>query len=118
MFKVLLITLSIAAIHFTSEAKYPEKSVYSDAGEVTKMRVQAHRVACQPGGNANCFSVQKGATIGMDTWEVLQQPIEGFNFEEGYTYDLIVKVELQQGKTGTERFKYTLVEIISKVKEA
>lgn len=118
MFKVLLITFSLAAIHFTSDAKNPEQSIYSDAGEVTKMRVQGHRVACQPGGDASCFSVQKGATIGMGTWEVLQQPIEGFTYEEGYTYDLIVKVDFQQGKTGPERFKYTLVEIISKVKEA
>ena len=118
MFKVLLITLSLAAIHFTSEAKNPDQSVYSDAGEVIKMRVQGHRVACQPNGAQLCFSVQKGATIGMESWEVLQQPIEGFTYEEGYTYDLIVKVELQQGKTGPERFKHTLVEIISKVKEA
>ena len=118
MFKVLLITLSLATINFTSEARNPEQSVYSDAGEVIKMRVQGHRVACQLGGAQLCFSVQKGASIGMDFWEVLQQPIEGFTYEEGYTYDLIVKIEFQQGKTGPERFKHTLVEIISKVKEA
>jgi hypothetical protein len=118
MFKVLLIILSLTAVNFTSEARNPEHPVYSDAGEVIKMRVQGHRVACQPNGEEHCFSVQKGATIGMDTWEVLQQPIEGFTYEEGYTYDLIVKVEIQQGKTGPERFKHTLVEIISKVKEA
>lgn len=118
MFKVLLITLSLATINFTSEAKNTEQSVYSDAGETIKMRVQGHRVACQPDGAQLCFSVQKGATIGMDSWEVLQQPVEGFTYEEGYTYDLIVKIEFQQGKTGAERFKYTLVEIISKIKEA
>lgn len=118
MFKVLLITLSLAAVNFTSEAGNPEQPVYSDEGEMIKMRVQGHRVACQPNGEKQCFSVQKGATIGMDTWEVLQQPIEGFTYEEGYTYDLIVKVEILQGKTGSERFRHTLVEIISKVKEA
>ncbi|WP_343632215.1 DUF4377 domain-containing protein [Fluviicola sp.] len=118
MFKVLFITLSLAATAFHSEAKNSDGTVYSDAGEISKMRIQAHRVACQPGGAANCFSVQKGATIGMDSWEVLQQPIEGFDYEEGYTYDVIVKVDAQPGKTGAERFKYTLVEIISKVKEA
>lgn len=118
MFKVLLITLSLATISFTSEAKNPEQSVYSSAGEVIKMRVQGHKVDCQPNSASQCFSVQKGASIGMETWEVLQQPIEGFTFEEGYTYDLIVRIDFQQGKTGSERFKYTLVEIISKIKES
>lgn len=118
MFKVLFITLSLAVTAFSAGAKNSGETVCSTAGEITKMRIQGHRVACQPGGEANCFSVQKGATIGMDSWEVLQQQIEGFDFEEGYTYTVIVKVEGQPGKTGAERFKYTLVEIISKTKES
>ncbi len=119
MFKVLCLTLSLAAINFTSQAMHSEQSVYSASGEVIKMRVQGHRVSCDPNADAKlCYSVQKGASIGMENWEVLQQPIEGFNFEEGYTYDMIVKIEIQQGKTGPERFKYTLVEIISKTKES
>lgn len=122
MFKVLLLTLSLTTIYSTSEAMTgnPEQSIYSEAGEVIKMRVNAHRVDCQPNGGApvSCYSVQKGASIGMDNWETLQQSIEGFTFEEGYTYDLIVRIDVQAGKTGSEKFKYTLVEIISKVKES
>ncbi|TSJ48220.1 DUF4377 domain-containing protein [Fluviicola chungangensis] len=121
MFKVLLITLSLATISFTSKAlNHDPQLIHSDAGEVIKMRVQGHRVECQQNTDVVkwCYSVQKGASIGMETWEVLQQPIEGFTFEEGYTYDLIVRIDMQQGKTGSERFKYTLVEIISKIKES
>lgn len=120
MFKVLCLTLSLAAINFTSQAMDSEQSIYSGSEEVIKMRVNAHQVDCHPEADMTplCYSVQKGASIGMDNWEVLQQSIEGFNFEEGYTYDLIVKIEFQQGKTGPERFKYTLVEIISKTKES
>lgn len=120
MFKVLWLTLSLAATSFTTETKISDQSNYSNAGEVIKMRVQGHRVECQPNGDVVkwCYSVQKGVSIGMETWETLQQSIEGFTFEEGYTYDLIVRIDVQQGKTGPEKFKYTLVEIISKIKEA
>ena len=119
MFKVLLLTLSLTAIYSASKAmNNPENAVYSNAGEVIKMRVNAHLVDCQPNAAAWCYSVQKGASIGMENWEILQQTIEGFTFEEGYTYDLIVRIDFQAGKTGSDRFKYTLVEIISKVKES
>lgn len=122
MFKVLLLTLSLTAICSASEAmtNHPEKPVYSGAGEVIKMRVNAHMVDCHPEADLTplCYSVQKGASIGMENWETLQQSIEGFSFEEGYTYDLIVRIDVQPGKTGSDKFKYTLVEIISKVKES
>ncbi len=121
MVKVLLLTLSLAAISLTTQAtdlNQPEL-IYSRSGEVIKMRVQGHRVDCQPNSDTKkCYSVQKGASIGMENWEVLQQPIEGFSFEEGYTYDMIVKIDVLHDKTGPERFKYTLVEIISKTKES
>lgn len=120
MFKIVWLTLSLATTSFTSETVTSDQSVYSNAGEVIKMRVQGHRVGCQPGSDdvKECYLVQKGASIGMENWEVLQQPIEGFNFEEGYTYDLIVKIEVLQDKTGPDRFKYTLTQIISKIKES
>nr|WP_294862029.1 DUF4377 domain-containing protein [uncultured Fluviicola sp.] len=120
MFKIVWLTLSLATTSFTSRASVSDPSVYSNAGEVIKMRVQGHRVDCHPDSDdtRQCFLVQKEASIGMESWEVLQQPIEGFNFEEGYTYDLIVKVDVLQDKTGPDRFKHTLVQIISKIKES
>lgn len=120
MFKVLWLTLSLTAINFTSQAMHTEQSVYSGSGEVIKMRVNAHRVDCHPEADVTplCYSVQKGASIGKENWETLQQSIEGFNFEEGYIYDMIVKVDVLQDKTGPDRFRYTLVEIISKTKES
>lgn len=120
MFKIAWLTLALAATSFTSEITSSAQSVYSNGGEVIKMRVQGHRVSCNPNTNeANlCYYVQKESSIGKENWEVLQQAIEGFDFEEGYTYDLIVKVELLQDKTGPDRFKHTLVQIISKIKES
>jgi hypothetical protein len=118
MFKILWLTLSLATTSFTSGTSVSSRSIYSNAGEVIKMRVQGHRVDCQPNDTKQCFLVQKGASIGMENWEVLQQSIEGFDFEEGYTYDLIVKVDVLQDKSGPDRFKHALVQIISKIKES
>lgn len=120
MFKIVCLAISLTGSNFGGATLLPaEQTVIARSGETIKMRVGGQLVNCS--GNADdakkCYSVQKGATIGMDSWEVLPQTIEGFNFEAGYTYDLIVKIDLVEGKTGAERFKYTLVQIISKIKE-
>lgn len=120
MFKILCLAVSLTGSYTGTDAFQAEQHVMSvGSGETIKMRVDGQLVNCS--GNAQetkkCYSVQKGASIGMDSWEVLQQDIEGFHFEAGYTYDLIVKIELQEGKTGADRFKYSLVQIISKIKE-
>ncbi|WP_300665930.1 DUF4377 domain-containing protein [Fluviicola sp.] len=120
MLKIVWLAISLTSSNFGGTTLFPaEQTAIALSGETIKMRVGAHLVNCS--GNAEetkkCYSVQKGATIGMDSWEVLPQPIEGFNFEAGFTYDLIVKIDLVEGKTGAERFKYTLVQIISKIKE-
>ncbi len=120
MFKMVCLAISLTASNFGGATLLPvAQKMITRSDETIKMRVGSQLVNCS--GNANdtkkCYSVQKGATIGMDSWEVLPQTIEGFNFEAGYTYDLIVKIDLVEGKTGPERFKYTLVQIISKIKE-
>lgn len=120
MFEILLIISSFMTPSFGVQTTASEKvSVETPAGtgaEVIKMRVDSEKVACGDDSNKTCFRVQKGASIGMDFWETLQQPIEGFNFEEGYVYDLVVQIEVQEGKTGNDRFKYTLEHVVSKIK--
>lgn len=120
MFKIVWLTLSLATTGFTSEIAVSGQTTYSSADEVLKMRVQGHQTDCNPAieNSGKCFLVQKGASIGKADWEVLQQEIEGFDFEEGYTYDIIVKVTIVEGKTGPDRFRHSLVQIISKIKES
>lgn len=121
MFRILCLVVSLTG-SYSGAGTFPAEqgqSVYTGSGEMIKMRVGGQLVNCSENAQETkkCYSVQKGATIGMDSWEVLQQEIEGFHFEAGYTYDLIVKIELAEGKTGADRFKYSLVQIISKIKE-
>ncbi|MNJ86109.1 hypothetical protein D3C87_35960 [compost metagenome] len=121
MFKIIWLAISLAGSGFSAETlPVSGKSIDLRAGEQLKMRVNGHLTPCPPRDNEakKCYLVQKGASIGMENWEVLQQPIEGFDYEEGYVYDLIVKVDVLQDKTGPDRFKHTLVQIISKIKES
>lgn len=120
MIKIVWLAISLTSSNFGGATLLPaEQTVITRSGETIKMRVGGQLVNCSENAadTKKCYSVQKGATIGMDSWEVLPQTIEGFTFEAGFTYDLIVKIELVEGKTGAERFKYTLVQIISKIKE-
>lgn len=120
MFEILLIISSFITPSFGAHTTVSEKvSVETSSAtgfEVIKMRVDSQKVACGDDSNKTCFRVQKEASIGMDFWEILQQPIEGFNFEEGYVYDLVVRIDIQEGKTGNDRFKYTLEHVVSKIK--
>lgn len=95
------------------------ESLPFEGSEMITMRIQAHKVSCQGfEGNKTCYTVQKGASIGTDFWETLEEPIDGFNFEEGFIYDVTVKIELRATPSENQsRFHYTLVKVVSKKKE-
>lgn len=97
----------------------PTTNLRDGGGEVITMRIQSQQIDCKGANdNAKCFQVQKGASIGKDNWEVLPETIEGFNFEEGFTYDVTVQVERVVSQTDDNySFKYVLVNVISKKKE-
>jgi len=86
--------------------------------ELLIFRVKDHQVGCDGyEGTSRCYMVQKGAAVGSDNWEVLREPIEGFRYEEGYTYDVKVRMELVPNPdTDQSRYRYQLVETLSKTK--
>ena len=114
----LITAASLTLISATSETagSRSDRSVYKQ--EIVTMRIQK-QVDCKgPDGNDKCFMVQKGASIGKDSWEMLPETIEGFLFEEGYIYDITVKAELlpNTDDDGRPHMKYTLINVLSKVK--
>lgn len=86
--------------------------------ELITMRIKDRQVDCDGfEGMSRCMMVQKGADVGGDMWEVLREPIEGFRYEEGYVYDLNVRMELVPNPdTDHSRYRYVLVEVLSKTK--
>lgn len=112
-----LLMLMFAPLTHAHRGVDPVEVVQSS--EMITMRVQAHKVACDGfSADKTCFMVQKGASIGTDFWEVLPEPVDGFNFEEGYTYDLSIRITLRENPADNQsRFIYELVKVISKKKE-
>ena len=83
----------------------------------TTMRVNDHRQTCQAVGELNCYLVQEGNQIGSSSWNLFYNGIEGFEYEEGFIYNLKIRVEkvANPPADGSDR-KYILIEVISKEK--
>lgn len=113
-----LLLLCMLSLGYTTQAADFPLSITIEGSELITMRIQANKVACDGfEGNKTCFMVQKGASIGTDFWEPLKEPIDGFNFEAGFSYDLQIKIELRENPNADQsQFQYHLVKIISKTK--
>jgi heat shock protein HslJ len=64
-----------------------------------------------------CLQVQKADTLDPQAWKSFHSPIEGFEFQEGYFYKIVVQ-EHHQDTMGlgaeASSIEYTLVEILEK----
>ncbi|GHA59633.1 DUF4377 domain-containing protein [Pontibacter akesuensis] len=81
----------------------------------TTMHVNYYRQSCQGVGEMKCLLVQEGNQVGSSDWTLFYDRIEGFQYEEGFTYVLRVRVEKVENPPadGSSR-KYILLKIISK----
>ena len=65
--------------------------------------------------NASCMLVQQGEKLCSEEWSYFYNEIEGFQYEEGYVYELKVRVEeIENPPTDGSSLRYILVEVISK----
>lgn len=108
-----LLSFAFLLLTVTVSAGNPDSG---DATEVIRMRINSSKADCNGyNGNTQCFMVQKGGSIGMDHWEMLREPIEGFDYEEGFVYDITVKIEqIPNAAVGEQRVKYILVDVVAK----
>ncbi len=104
----------ILAIMFTlfscasNKANQPGNSIYW---------VNSSKVQCSGVGNMQCLKVQKGESINPESWESFHSNIEGFEFEPGYIYKLIVheeKLKKEDVPADASSIKYTLVKVLEK----
>jgi heat shock protein HslJ len=79
--------------------------------------INSAKVPCEGVGNVQCFKVQKGEQIDSENWKYFHSVIDGFKYQPGYIYKIIVheeqisKVEVPADGSS---IKYTLVKIIEK----
>ena len=107
---------SLTLMSVTEKAPQPS-AIGTPLQEVINMRIRGE-VDCEgTAGNTKCLKIQKGASIGKEEWGMLPEPIEGFRYEEGYTYDVTVRIDAIPGDgSRISNFRYTLVDVLSKVK--
>ncbi len=75
-----------------------------------------HYVDCAGLVPQKCLLVKENDT---DDWILFKDTIEGFSYEEGYTYQLKVRItKVLHPQADASSLKYTLVEVISKVKSS
>ncbi len=87
------------------------------SNESIMMRVAAHKVNCHTTSSNVCFQVQKGASIGTDFWEPLQQDLKNFQYEEGYQYDVSVKISsTMPDSQGKRNVVYEVIKVNDKKK--
>lgn len=80
------------------------------------MRVNYLRKPCeQEMENATCLMVQQGEDLCSEKWSYFYDEIEGFQYEEGYVYELKVRVEeVENPPMDGSSLRYILVEVLSK----
>ena len=84
------------------------------------IRVNSYTVPCVGEAEGECLLIQKGTAIGTDDWEYFyfKDDIEGFDYEEGFTYDLVVeKKEVEAPPMDSSSEIYRLVRVESKEKQ-
>lgn len=79
--------------------------------------VNSFRATCDAGaGKMQCLLIDKSDSI-SGNWNYFYSSIENFNYEEGYTYQVKVKVdtlEANQTPADASNIQYTLTEVLSK----
>jgi heat shock protein HslJ len=114
LFIVLLAFLSACATSSTqttnANATKTEQSVYWVNGKKTD---------CVNLGQNGCLEMQKGENKNPQNWAAFAEPIEGFTYEKGYVYKLLINEEQNLKNTPTDVFdkKYKLIRVIEKTYE-
>jgi hypothetical protein len=91
------------------------KEEASTTSNETTMRINNYTEDCIGEVEQKCLLVQEGSLIGTNDWEYFYSEIEGFNYEEGYIYNLKVKkTTIENPPMDASSIKYELLELLSK----
>lgn len=79
------------------------------------IRVNSYTETCQGLAEMQCLLIQKGEQIGTEEWEYFYDSIKGFEYEEGYRYDLDVKItQVVNPPADASSLRYELIRLIRK----
>lgn len=81
--------------------------------------VNDSKVECVGVAPMQCMQVKKAENIDEGDWQLFYFDIEGFNYEQGYLYKLIVEeteIPLEQVPADASSVKYRLIKVVEKNK--
>lgn len=80
--------------------------------ERLEMEINDKRVDCQGSGQMKCLMVKFNRN---DKWEYFYDHINGFDYKEGYTYNIIVnRTKLENPPQDASAYQYDLVKLVTK----
>lgn len=127
LLSVLLLTSLLVACGSSSEAQpqfeskvsevdasqaLPVKTSQETDGEMITLFIGPELVDCEGAGPQKCMLVKESPD---DEYSLFYDQIEGFDYEEGYEYELVVEVtKVENPPADASSLKYSLVEVVSK----
>lgn len=77
--------------------------------------VNSHTVDCSGVAPMKCMLIQKGEEFNDEQWQNFYSKIDGFTFEAGYLYKLLVREEkVENPPADASSIKYNLIKILEK----
>jgi len=79
--------------------------------------VNSLKFECSGVGRMQCLKIQKGNELNKNEWKFFYDKIDGFEYEQGYIYKIIVKedkIQTEQVRADASSIKYTLIKILDK----
>lgn len=110
-----LAILSFGLIFLTACSSQKSGTQSGDPG--ITLWVNSATVDCVGVGPMKCLQVQQGEAIDEEQWKMFYSGIEGFEFEPGYRYKLLVKTDTlpqDQVPADASSIRYTLLEVMEK----
>lgn len=107
------VTLILIVLFSCSDAD--DNPTIEELPEGTNFRINHFTRLCQGIVQQQCLLVQEDDLLGTKDWNFFYSDIAGFDFEEGFVYNLKVKkTNIENAPQDGSSIRYELVEIISK----
>ncbi len=91
----------------------PQSDASPDNGGIEFLRIKHHMVECEGYDVGHCLLAQKE---GSDEWTYFYDQIEGFDYQWGTDYEILVQVQtIDTGLADTSDQQYSLLEVITEI---
>ncbi|MBU2913495.1 MULTISPECIES: META domain-containing protein [Reichenbachiella] len=115
--KALLYLVALAMLWSCSASKTDKTDLYTY--RIDHIWINSFTAPCASIGRPECYMTQVAdGDLSMDEWTVFYHDVDGFKFEDGYLYQLKVRVDFSDTSSSSKDYiKYTLLEIEQRLRD-